>query len=95
MEDPSQLGEDLDRTSMKLLLQDADLALTFLDLAETAQDGSRRKKAAGDARRAYQVILQKRPRFSFSDVEARVLDIKLARIKAHLKRLGQRFDSAD
>ena len=35
MEDPSHLKEELNRNSVKLLLNDADAALTFIGIAET------------------------------------------------------------
>jgi hypothetical protein len=82
---------DLNHNSVKLLLTHADVALKLVGFAETTEDQTRRKRAMRYARGAYEEILQKRPQFSLSDVEARLLDIKLAQLKTRLERLGKRF----
>jgi hypothetical protein len=87
MRDPSQLKEELNRASAKLLLIDADVALTFAEVALTTRDETNRKRAVKDARRAYDEVCTKRHRFKFSDSDGRTLNAKLEQVRAQLERL--------
>jgi hypothetical protein len=92
MPNPLQVKDDFNRASVKLLLTDADVALTFVGLAETTGDESHRKQAVQDARRAYHDIVRKRPQFSLANWEAHTLDLKLEQIRTRIKRLGSPAD---
>lgn len=91
MPDAAELRARLNQNSVNLLLIDADVALTFADVAETSTDASRSRQAVRDARHAYDVICERRPRFSFSKDEEHTLKTKLQRIKERLTGLGEVF----
>lgn len=86
------LNEKLNRASVEVLLTEADVALTFVNLATTSKDKSRSNQAVRNARAAYDLIHQKRLQFDFSPYEAQALQAKLGMIKSHLIRLGETFD---
>jgi hypothetical protein len=79
---------ELNRATVKVLLTDANVALTFMDIAETSTDETQRKQATRHARLAYHILRQKRPQFSFADSTARELDVRLEQLRIRLKRIG-------
>jgi hypothetical protein len=81
--------QSLDQTSSQLLLNDADLALTFTEVAETTRDPKRRDRAIGAACKAYLLIQQKRGLFVFSENDGHRLESTLREIKARLENAGQ------
>lgn len=91
MRDVASLFEQTNRASVNLLLTDVDIALTYINIADTSKTESRAKQAVRDARRAYDVICEKRPRFYFSEQEAHELERKLVKLKDGLKRHGEPF----
>lgn len=90
MPDAVSLNEQLNHISVQLLLTDADIALTFLNVAEETHRDDSAEQAIRDARRAYDVICQKLTRFRFSKREAKMLGNKLQQIKARLMKLESR-----
>lgn len=81
-------SDELNENCVQLLLTDADLALTFIQCAETSNDSTRVDRAVQYALRAYTVICEKRPAFRFSDAQAQSLDIKLQLLRVALTRFS-------
>jgi hypothetical protein len=95
---PQRSGEvtsPINEVNLQFLLNYADRALTFVKEAETTVEEPQRQQAAEKALRAYRDISAKRPRFSFANLEARVLDIKLEHIRSRLKRIGPKVDPGE
>jgi hypothetical protein len=90
-ETPLTIAEKLNRSGVELLMTDADLALTYVEIAETTRNASHSKQAVRDARRAYDVISAKRSEFRFSQEEAERLQAKLSSIRERLTKLGESF----
>jgi hypothetical protein len=88
------LTEEVNRNCVEWMLKSADVALTFVAIAETTKDESHRNKAVQDARRAYHGICQRRPQLTFADMETRALDMKLEQLKSRLRQIGLQTDAA-
>lgn len=93
MSDAASLHEQLNRISVQLLLTDADAALTFVQVAEGTRSEERAKHAIRNARRAYDVISEKRPQFRFSKHAAETLETKLQNLRSRLLLLGEAFEA--
>jgi len=91
----SWLSERANRNGANFLLIDAQVALTFSDLALRARDEQKRKRTAQTARTAYDTIMRLRDGFDLSDAETDELDANLQRLKGELHSLGQRFSTAN
>lgn len=82
------VSDELNETSVQFLLTDADLALTFIQIAETSNDSRRVGQAVQDALTAYNMIRQKRGKFRLSDAQAQTLEGKLQQIRSGITQLG-------
>ena len=83
------LIEDRNRILVELLLADADLAMTFIAIAETgpAQETTRRNIA--NASKAYDDICKRRPSVGMSPQDAKTLRQKLDKVREGLRSFGQ------
>jgi len=72
-------------------MTDADLALTFTDLALTHKDPEAAAQSFRRAQQAYDFIARKRTEVSISGANARELDAKLEILRNLLQELGERF----
>jgi ribosomal protein L29 len=68
-------------------MTDANLGMTFADLAQGAQIRERAAHAIHDARNADETVVEKRSSYALSAEEAVELDAKLDKLKADLFQL--------
>ncbi len=81
--------EDCNRVSIEILFADADLAITFTQLALERSEPTAVARIAGNARKAYDEISRIRLLLPMSAWESERLDAKLALIRKRLLGLGQ------
>jgi hypothetical protein len=87
-DDPSPL-EERNRIVSQLLQTDADLALTFIEVADTSLDPATTKRNIQNARKAYEDICRKRSSTPMSPKDMTVLQGKLDRIRENLRFFGE------
>ena len=87
----SKLRESINRTSVDFLLTDADVALTFISVAETTSNQETAERNTHNAHKAYRTIQNLRAKYVLTDSEADTLDSRLAEVKLRLEALGQEF----
>jgi hypothetical protein len=85
----SDFRDDYNRLSIEILFSDAELALTFTDIALAHLDRNWVGRTVQHAKRAYESILKGRRHFPLSEDEAADLDSKLALLKERLEQLGK------
>jgi uncharacterized lipoprotein YehR (DUF1307 family) len=81
----------VNRTGKDFLKLDVETALTFTSIALQTKDAARKQRNRQSARRAYDTVMRFLERVSLSDQEAEGLAVKLDRLKADLKTLGEVF----
>ena len=69
-------------------IADVEVCFNHIEVAQTTSSPEQFLEARGEARKGYDEVLAKRPRFKFADHKALALDIRLAQLKARLKLLG-------
>jgi hypothetical protein len=89
--DFADIREDLNSTSIDLLLTDARLALTFLSTAETTESRETAERNIRNARKAYEFVQKCRLRYLFTESEAAELNSTLVQVKRRLEALGESF----
>jgi hypothetical protein len=92
---PIPSPKERNRAHLESLLAEVEGALVSIELAETAEDESRRAQALRDARRALHAIRLQRPHFTFSDMDAVALDVKLEVLSARLRRVMAQIGLGD
>jgi hypothetical protein len=90
-QDVRKLFEQTNGAGLQLMLTDADMGLTFVDLARSASNKEHVTQATKDARKAYDTICDTRSRYSFNAEEAAGLDAELEKLRAGLVLLGESF----
>lgn len=85
-----QLAKDLNRNGVEFLLADLDTALTFTNIAASAdRDEETRRRNRENARKAYDTVLKLSKKFALKPEEKMVFDEKLQTLRRALERLGQ------
>lgn len=84
--------EDFTRISLEFLFSDLALASTFLDLMASRKDQRSALRARCSARRAYDVVSEKRSLLAISDADKAALDSQLACLRQRLCEAGERFE---
>jgi hypothetical protein len=79
---------DVNEASVTLLLTDAEVALTFLDMAEVTSFPESRSRQIGEALTAFRSITKLSPRFVFTREQRRSLDEKLSVLRTRLLDAG-------
>jgi hypothetical protein len=77
--------------SVEILKTDANVALTFTEVAPNHSSAAAKAKTVHLARRAYDYIKSRRLTLPVSDADADELDSKLAIVKQRLEALGEQF----
>ena len=85
------IREDINHTSVEILLTDSNVALTFLSVAETTENRETANRNIHNARRAYDSIQSSCVRYLFTEAQTMTLDTNLGEVKARLEALGQTF----
>jgi hypothetical protein len=86
----SSTHDDFNRLSVEILLSDADLALTFTEIALNHCDQNSYARTVRNARKAYDTIAAKRSEVAMSADERTELDARLAVLKSRLEKLEKR-----
>lgn len=87
-----QTQEDINLISVELLLIDANVALTFLSIAEAAENKETADRNISNARKAYDSIQTFRTRYVLTDPQTVTLNLNLGQARARLEALGQHFE---
>jgi hypothetical protein len=80
--------DDFNRVSIEILFADADLAMTFTQMALERSEPAAVARITGNARKAYQEISRIRSSLPMSALESERLDAKLKVIRKGLRQLG-------
>jgi hypothetical protein len=86
----SDLRDDYNRLSVEVLFSDAELGLTFTDIAMVQLDKEWSRRTVRHAQRAYELLLMGRATFPMSEAEAATLDSRLALLSQRLIELVMR-----
>lgn len=81
--------DDFNQIAYQMLLSDANLALTFVDMAASHRDPEAVKRSIRNAISAYNSIVVQRRSISMSDEDAAALDSKLKGIRKALIESGE------
>jgi hypothetical protein len=87
----SRIFCDTNRNGLDFLLIDLDLAMTFMDVAETSQIEETRCRNHSNARKAYEAALHLLENLRPSASERQVIGSKLALLKTRLQAVGHQF----
>ena len=74
---------------IEFLLIDLDVALTFMDVAETTEFRSTAERNHRNARSAYDTVIAKLREVTPNDAQQAVLDRKIAELRGRLEGVGQ------
>jgi len=86
------IDEKLKQTGVAFLSGDIEAALTFLQLARTAdKDSEKHVRNQANARRAYDVVQKLSARLELASAQQNQIDEKLRNLKAELEALGEQF----
>jgi hypothetical protein len=85
------IRDDINQTSVELLLTDSNVALTFLSIAETTENRETAERNIHNAHKAYDSIQNFRLRYVFTDAQTATLNSNLGEVKARLEALGRTF----
>lgn len=79
------------KTGTDFLKVDLEAALTFADIARTAEDSEERERNRRATRRAYDTIVRLITKVELNSEDAKVIATKLARLKSDLSGMGEAF----
>lgn len=79
------------KTGTDFLKADLEAALTFADIARTAEDAEERERNRRAARRAYDTIVRLINKVELNSEDANVMRSKLARLKSDLSGMDETF----
>ncbi len=79
------------KTGTDFLKADLEAALTFTDIAGTAEDSEDRERNRRAARRAYDTIVRLINKVELNREDANAMGSKLARLKSNLSGMGEVF----
>ena len=86
------IDEKLKQTGVAFLSGDIEAALTFLQLARTAdKDSAKQVRNQANARRAYDVVQKMSARLELAPEQQNQIEQKLRNLRAELEALGERF----
>jgi len=77
------------RTSVMFLVSEAEVGLTFAEIALRSADPRRAAETRERARTAYQAAIHYRGRVSLTDEEAHEIGSRLSRLEDRLRQLGE------
>jgi hypothetical protein len=79
------------KTCTDFLKADVEAAVTFMEIARSAQNPAEQDRNRHAARRAYDTVIRLIGRVKLTDADSQVLGARLARLKSGLCRLGERL----
>jgi hypothetical protein len=85
----SERFHNANQTGVELLLVDLDLALTFLDVADTSHIEETRQRNRNNARKAYDTVLRLLETLKPDAGQRRAIDAKLVLLKTRLQAVGE------
>ena len=83
--------KDLTHTSAEFLITDLDLALTFMDIADTSNSAETGTRNRQNARHAYDTVREFLSKLALTASDRQAVESKLAVLKARLKAVGDQF----
>jgi hypothetical protein len=89
--DTKRIDENLHESNevgIRLLLTDAEIALTLLDTAEASSDAEGRSRRIQEARKAFDSILHLLPRFTLDAAQSEELDVRMSLLRKRLVEAG-------
>ena len=81
----------MNQSGVSFLLTDLDLAMTFMDVADTSHSEETTRRNHTNARTAYDTVLRLLEKLTPNTDERQVIDAKLAILKMRLQAVGQQF----
>ena len=82
---------DLNQSRISFLLTDLDLAMTFMDVADSSHIEETTRRNHTNARTAYDTVLHLLQALMLNVDRRQAIDAKLAILKTRLKAAGQQF----
>lgn len=83
--------EEINRSAANFLKIDLQTALTFVKIARTTGDDSRKRRNCRAARKAYSTVAKLVPKVSLNAEDSRIVRQGLAELKNALDALGDEF----
>lgn len=85
------MGTESSRAALEFLLTDLDLAMTFLDLADTSTIPETVQRNRHNARRAYDAVLHHLPKLVLTISERQAIEKKLSVLRMRIETAGEQF----
>jgi len=85
MTSPDRIRDSAAAAMSEFLLIDADMALSFLELAEKTDDPNMRDRRQNVATKAYRKIIALMPKVTMTGEQKAVLESKLSAVRGRLK----------
>jgi hypothetical protein len=82
---------DLNQSGVEFLLIDLDLAVTFMDIAESSHLEETTRRNHINTRKAYDTVLGLLEKLTPDAEQWQIIDAKLALLKTRLEAVGQQF----
>ena len=86
-----RIRSSVSNNAFQFLLTDLDVALTFMNVAESTRDADAQQRNHKNARRAYDAVVRLMQSLSLDDTQNKELAEKLALLKSRLQNVGQYF----
>ena len=86
--DLKRLEDEINETSVEFLLNDLDVAMTMLDVAETTTIKETAQRNHQNARKAYDTVLRLLPQLKLDAAQQQTMDEQLSSLKNRLETLG-------
>ena len=87
----NRIRPSVSNNAFEFLLTDLDIALTFIDVAESTDNIATRQRNHANARRAYDTVVRFMQNLSLDDTQRKELAKRLAFVKSRLQKVGQQF----
>jgi hypothetical protein len=82
---------DSDRAALEFLCTETDLAMTFLDIADTSVISETSRRNRKNARKAYDTVIHFLPRFMLTAADSRAFQDRLSTLRIRLESVGECF----
>jgi predicted anti-sigma-YlaC factor YlaD len=83
--------QQMNRVCSEFLKLDLETGLTFVKIARQTHDHLQKKRNCRAARKAYETVAKLAQKVELSTEKGRAMKLGLARLKAELEELGERF----
>ncbi len=82
---------NLSQSEVSFLFTDLDLAMTFMDVADTSDNEETKRRNHANALKAYGTVLRLSNELMLNPDQRQAIDAKLVLLKTRLQALGQQF----